>query len=118
MGTYYNSPALTGRRRLPAFQKHWIFQELADYFQLSIRSRAQDLDPAHRYIFGFHPHGVLPLTIGFVQNTDLWRKTFPGIIPAPVTSSILHHVPLMRDFLQFSAGGDVSKQGIAMTLHR
>ncbi|EDQ89521.1 uncharacterized protein MONBRDRAFT_32328 [Monosiga brevicollis MX1] len=118
MPTYRNHPMLTGCRRLEDFRRHWIMDELVAYFNFDLFARQKTLNPEHRYIFGFHPHGVLPISIGFVQNNAKWRQQFPGVEPAPVTSSILHHVPLMRDFLQVVGGGDVSKRGIAVTLQR
>ena len=117
--TYRNNPTLTGCRQQQEFKHHWMFDELISYFDFDLFNHNQaPLDPTHRYLFGFHPHGVLPISIGFVQNNEKWRTAFAGIEPAPLTSSILHHVPLMRDFLQLVGGGDVSKQGIAATMDR
>eukprot|EP00045_Choanoeca_perplexa_P014572 m.172597 g.172597 ORF g.172597 m.172597 type:complete len:792 (+) comp16722_c0_seq1:196-2571(+) len=117
--TYRNNPALTGCRQQEDFKHHWMFDELISYFDFDLfNHNSKPLNPNHRYLFGFHPHGVLPISIGFVQNNEKWRRAFTGIEPAPLTSSILHHVPLMRDFLQLVGGGDVSKQGIAATMDR
>ncbi|EGD72441.1 hypothetical protein PTSG_00461 [Salpingoeca rosetta] len=117
--TYRNHPALTGWRARLDFRNHWVFDEMASYFQHSIHTQGKlSIDPSHRYIFGFHPHGILPISAGFITSTTAWRSMFAGMMPAPLSSSILHHVPLLRDFLQLAGGGDVSRGGIAAALKR
>eukprot|EP00043_Microstomoeca_roanoka_P009352 m.88971 g.88971 ORF g.88971 m.88971 type:complete len:762 (+) comp14560_c0_seq1:395-2680(+) len=116
--TYRNHPALTGCRKRGDFRNHWVFDEMAAYFSHTIRKVPATYDPSQRYIFGYHPHGILPLSAGFLTSTSHWRKEFANIMPAPLSSSILHHVPLLRDFLQLGGGGDVSRGGIAAALKR
>lgn len=120
MPTYFGTPALTGRREIVSMRGHFIFNEMAQYFRFRLFTDVAEgsLDPSHRYIFGFHPHGILPVSSGVIINTDIWRKIFAGINPAPLTSSVLHHVPLMRDFIQSMAGGDVTRRGMCSTLAR
>lgn len=110
----------SGRRCLPQMRGHFVFQEMARYFRFRLHTdiKPGQLDPKHRYIFGFHPHGVIPISAGFLVSTPAWRRIFAGIDPAPLTSSIIHHVPLMRDFLHFMSGGDVTRRGFAITLNR
>ena len=69
-----------------------------------------------RYIFGFHPHGVIPLTIGWACLSDLWGKMFPGIQPAALASSILHCVPITRDLNQMFGGYAVTRTGFLEAL--
>eukprot|EP00056_Hartaetosiga_gracilis_P009067 m.129860 g.129860 ORF g.129860 m.129860 type:complete len:822 (-) comp13052_c0_seq8:2656-5121(-) len=118
--TYRNHPAITGCRMDKELLSHWIFDEIADYFSLSIVSLAPPsmFRRNSRYMFCHHPHGVLPLSCGFIPHSSQWKKAFNNICPVAVSSSVLHHVPLMRDFLQLMGAGDVSKGGIAATLKR
>lgn len=43
--------------------------------------------------------------------TDQWLERFPGILPASLTSSIIHYVPVMRDMGQLTNGYEVSRVG-------
>lgn len=101
------------------FRTHWVFDVVASYFDHEIaQEHGSVYDPCQRYVFGFHPHGVLPLAAGFLTSTTKWRERFAGMMPAPLSSSILHHVPLLRDCLQLAGGGDVSRAGIAAAVKR
>lgn len=40
--------------------------------------REQELDPKKRYIFGFHPHGIIIFSrVAWLGGS--WEKVFPGI---------------------------------------
>jgi hypothetical protein len=45
-----------------------------------------------QYIFGYHPHGVIPIAAGMLPLTSCWRALFPswapGVIPRILTSSV------------------------------
>eukprot|EP00048_Salpingoeca_helianthica_P017675 m.238497 g.238497 ORF g.238497 m.238497 type:complete len:753 (+) comp21820_c0_seq1:56-2314(+) len=113
--TFRGHPSRTGRRNVPSLRGYWLFDELANYFRLSIQCMAP-LDPAHKYIMGFHPHGILPVTCGWVHFTTLWSAVLPNITPASLTSTVVHYVPVMRDVLQMLAGLEVTKEGFARGL--
>eukprot|EP00055_Hartaetosiga_balthica_P007969 m.28354 g.28354 ORF g.28354 m.28354 type:complete len:812 (-) comp6040_c0_seq1:360-2795(-) len=118
--TYRNHPAITGCRMNKEMLSHWMFDEIGDYFSLSVHSQASPsaFKKDARYFFCHHPHGILPLSCGFIPRTTQWKEACNNVCPAPLSSSVLHHVPLMRDGLQLMGGGDVSKGGIAATLKR
>ncbi len=115
--TFWGHPSRTGRRNIASLRCHWLFDELANYFRLSVAPMAP-LDPRHKYIMGFHPHGILPVTCGWVHFTTLWKTMLPGIIPASLTSTVVHYVPVMRDVLQMMAGLEVTREGFTRGLEQ
>ena len=118
--SFLGAPNSRGTRVIKWFRGHWMFRHLSAYFDLKIvYDSTEPLPPttgAQRYIFGFHPHGVIPLTIGWATLSDLWVKMFPGIHPAPLASSVLHVVPLTRDLNQMFGGYAVTRTGFLSAL--
>lgn len=118
--SFIGAPNSRGTRVITWFRGHWMFRHLSAYFDLKIVYDSTDpLPPAtgsQRYIFGFHPHGVIPLTIGWATLSDLWGKIFPNIHPAPLASSVLHVVPLTRDLNQMFGGYAVTRTGFLSAL--
>jgi hypothetical protein len=53
---------------------------------------AQDRMGGPQYVFGYHPHGVIPVASGMLPLTKCWRQLFPswpaGVIPRILTSSV------------------------------
>ena len=117
--TFFGGPSRSGRRNLPGLRGHWFFDDIAAYFRLKLHT-VSPLPAEHKYIFGFHPHGILPITCGWIHFTSIWKRMLPGITPASLTSSVIHYVPVMRDVCQFLAGLEVSREGFtqALKLHR
>lgn len=67
------------------------------------------MSPDKLYIFGFHPHGVVPLTLFWLGVCDDWQNLFPGIKFSALSASVMHLVPLMRDVIQWLGCREVSK---------
>eukprot|EP00045_Choanoeca_perplexa_P014131 m.164445 g.164445 ORF g.164445 m.164445 type:complete len:746 (-) comp16579_c0_seq1:931-3168(-) len=111
--TYLGNPSMTGcRSRDWLFGSVWV-EMAAAYFSLKvIYNNPRRLDPKHRYIFGFAPHGIMPLSAAYLTRTRTWMDAFPGIKPAVLSSSILHFVPLIRDAFQMLGGFEVTRDGI------
>jgi hypothetical protein len=117
--TFYNAPMTKGTRAVKWFQGHWMFKHIAAYFDLKIiYDDVKPLSPESRYIFGFHPHGIIPLTIGWACLSDLWQSVFPNIHPAALASSVLHVVPFTRDLNQMFGGYAVTRTGFLAALKR
>jgi hypothetical protein len=117
--TFLGAPMTKGTRAVKWFQGHWVFQQIAAYFDLKIiydDDKPMPLDA--RYIFGFHPHGIIPLTIGWACLSDLWQSIFPNIHPAALASSVLHVVPFTRDLNQMFGGYAVTRCGFLAALKR
>lgn len=121
--TYVGDPSGTGRREWPAYKK-WIQEYVFDpmfepYFGMRLlrdTKKPFGMDNNEKYIFGYHPHAVIPLAAGWCSHTSQWNDQLPGIKPSVLTSSILHNIPIARDVIQWSGGRDVSRKSFSNAL--
>jgi hypothetical protein len=75
--TYFNKDELKYGRPWEWFRQHWCWKYLQHYGQIEI-VREAELDAERKYIFGYHPHGILILSrIGTYGG--VFEKLFPGI---------------------------------------
>ncbi|GAA5866383.1 hypothetical protein JCM5296_006695 [Sporobolomyces johnsonii] len=76
----------------------WVW--FAGYFPVSLIKTA-DLPPDRKYVFGYHPHGVIGM--GAIANfgTDAtgFSRLFPGLKPHLLTLASNFHLPLYREIL-------------------
>lgn len=94
---------------------HHIGEMMSYYFQGKI-IKTYPLNANDIYLFGYHPHGIMPLTLIWLRVGTEWEKLFPGVTFAPLTASVMHLVPVMRDLLQWMGGREVSKESIQLAL--
>ena len=77
----------TGRGRGLTDQTQRFWGLLREYFDAEVIKTAE-LDPDRRYVFGYHPHGVLSFgcmtNFGTRSRSD-WEREFPGIDLRPLT---------------------------------
>lgn len=78
--------------------------------------RSAALSPDELYVFGYHPHGIMPLTVFWLRIGSAWERSFPGVSFSPLTASVMHLVPVMRDILQWMGGREVSRESIQLAL--
>jgi len=120
--TYRGRPAQTGERSWPLFQR--ISQMMFDnvfvpYFNLEIiRDTPEPFNPAEKYVFGYHPHGIIPIACQWTSLTSKWKANFPNLQPAVLVSTIVHSVPIMRDVAQWNGGFEVSRIGFLSALEK
>mmetsp|Transcript_27429 Transcript_27429/g.72036 ORF Transcript_27429/g.72036 Transcript_27429/m.72036 type:complete len:831 (+) Transcript_27429:69-2561(+) len=116
--TYFGSPSKTGRRRVGVGALRWLVEHMVAYFRFELHRvpDAKSLDPKHRYIMGFHPHGIVPVTSSWLTLTRQWAAAFPGIQPALLVSSVIHFVPVFRDLAQLMGSYEVSRVGFETAL--
>lgn len=71
-----------GGRRVEFVRNNGFFRYMRDYYPVSF-VKTSELDPSRNYLFGYHPHGMIPegLTISFASEALQFSKTFPGIVP-------------------------------------
>ncbi|EGZ24863.1 hypothetical protein PHYSODRAFT_256907 [Phytophthora sojae] len=80
--------------------------------------REQELDPEKKYIFGFHPHGIIVLSRVAIFGSN-FDDVFPGIknrrfSPHAIVSEVLgasamYYVPLGREMCLWMGGVDASR---------
>ena len=102
-----------------------------------------ELDPTKTYVLGFHPHGIVPITVFWLRCCDdHWQvlvravsdmlilplqllsirfplraqELFPGVNFSMLTASVMHLVPLMRDLMQYMGGREVSRESFRHAL--
>lgn len=102
--TLRGRPSITGRRVWPLFRRFArktydaVFEP---YFQLSIvLDEKTPPDPTGTYVFGYHPHAIIPMAVQWATLTSQWARILPGVNPVVLASSIVHSVPITRDFCQ------------------
>jgi len=64
----------------------------------------------------FHPHSIFPISHASVGLTSLWKAAFPNLRVNPLTASIIHMVPAMRDVFQWFGICDCSKETVIKLL--
>jgi len=115
--TYLGDPRRTGVRRKTQWMGTWVYDELAAYFYTYI-IREAELNPAHKHVFGYHPHGMFPMAASYIHNTSQWMKLFPGMSIVTLTATITHIVPILREVTQWNGGIEVSAGSFTAALER
>ena len=89
--TYLWNPSITGARawRVASYQP--LFDIVSSYFDLQIFSaikgtRGLPMDDGERYIFGYHPHGLLPVSCSWTTSSSLFTNMFPNFRMAYLTA--------------------------------
>lgn len=117
VSSYRGQPEQSGHR----MRKSWVFGQsrlmdiIESYFSGQV-IRMAELDPNQPYIMAFHPHGIMAVSVMWLQFTNQWRTLFPDFHAHILTASILHQIPLARDVLQFYGGREVTKAAFVATL--
>lgn len=63
----------------------FLFDHLRKYFSARI-IRTAPLDKDAVYMFGYHPHGIVPLTLLWFTLTSAWKELFPGLTVNPCSA--------------------------------
>lgn len=117
--TYRGNPQQTGcRERLSWITGRSFFVDTVKRYFSGTIIRMAPLDPEKQYVLSFHPHGIIPISIAWLQFTAQWRQLFPGFYAHILTASILHQVPLARDVLHFFGSREVTRTTFAHTLQQ
>jgi Diacylglycerol acyltransferase len=62
------------------FRKYWSLRWVRDFFPCQLH-KTTDLDPSERYIFLYHPHGVICMGANIALSTEGcdFEHVFPGV---------------------------------------
>ncbi|KAI5478556.1 diacylglycerol acyltransferase [Pseudohyphozyma bogoriensis] len=89
-----------GGRPSDWMRKSRLWAWFATYYPVSLIKTA-DLPPDRRYVFGYHPHGIIGM--GAIANfgTDAtgFSELFPGLKPHLLTLATNFQIPLYREIL-------------------
>ena len=77
-----------------------VWDNVADYFPIELR-KTVDLDPGRKFVFGYHPHGVISMgaLINFATDATGFAQLFPGLSVHVMTLRSNFLTPLLREFI-------------------
>jgi len=97
-------------RKLP------LWRYYRDYFPISL-VKSVDLDPLKKYIFGYHPHGIIGIgAMGTFAFNEVFEKEFPNIDVRLLTLNINFRFPFWNFLLTLLGLCDASKESIIAAL--
>ncbi|KAF2015756.1 DAGAT-domain-containing protein [Aaosphaeria arxii CBS 175.79] len=100
-------------RRLP------VWSLFASYFPMRLH-RTQELEPTRKYIFGYHPHGIIShgAFAAFATEALGFGQLFPGITNTLLTLDSNFRLPLYREYALRMGLASVSRESIQNILSR
>ncbi|KAI9693879.1 MAG: diacylglycerol O-acyltransferase 1 [Bathelium mastoideum] len=96
-----------------------IWSLFASYFPARLH-RSQELPPTRKYIFGYHPHGIIShgAFVAFGTEALGFRQLFPGLTNTLLTLDANFRIPLYRDYALRMGLASVSGESIENLLSR
>ena len=112
------SPHTGARKRAFVRDLKW-WKHFANYFPMSLRAEAE-LDPGKKYVFGYHPHGIISVGALAAFGTEGlgFSQTFKGINVHLVTLPTNFRVPFLREIWLMLGICDSSKTTFRRVLSR
>ncbi|PSN65323.1 diacylglycerol O-acyltransferas-like protein 2B [Corynespora cassiicola Philippines] len=100
-------------RRLP------VWSLFASYFPARLH-RSQELEPTRKYIFGYHPHGIIShgAFAAFATEALGFSQLFPGITNTLLTLDSNFRLPLYREYALRMGLASVSRESIENILSK
>ncbi|KAK4945337.1 diacylglycerol O-acyltransferase 1 [Elasticomyces elasticus] len=97
--------------------KFWSL--FASYFPARLH-RTVELEPTRKYIFGYHPHGIISHGAFAAFGTEAlgFSELFPGITNTLLTLDTNFRVPLYRDYALAMGLASVSRESIENLLSK
>lgn len=96
-----------------------IWHFFADYFPAKLH-KTYDLPADRKYIFGYHPHGIIShgAFAAFATEALGFSEKFPGITNSLLTLDNNFRIPVYRDYILSMGLRSVSKESITNILSR
>jgi 2-acylglycerol O-acyltransferase 2 len=107
------------RFRSERFRHMAAWRFFADYFPAKLH-KTHDLPATRKYIFGYHPHGIIShgAFAAFATEACGFSEKFPGIVNSLLTLDSNFRIPLYRDYILAMGLRSVSKESIGNILTR
>lgn len=101
------------------FRKSYVWHFFADYFPARLH-KTHDLPATRKYIFGYHPHGIISHGAWAAFATDAlgFSKKFPGITNSLLTLDSNFRIPFYREYVLSMGVRSVSKESIVNILNK
>lgn len=105
------------RSRSERFRRLPIWKFFGEYFPAQLH-KTHDLPPTRKYIFGYHPHGIIShgAFVSFATEALGFSQQFPGITNSLLTLDSNFRIPLYRDYILSLGLQSVSKESITNNL--
>ncbi|KAM7183537.1 Diacylglycerol acyltransferase domain containing protein [Naviculisporaceae sp. PSN 640] len=105
------------RFRSERFRRMKAWKHFADYFPAKLH-KTHDLPPTRKYIFGYHPHGIISHGgfAAFATEALGFSEKFPGITNSLLTLDSNFRIPIYREYILSLGIRSVSKESILNTL--
>ncbi|TWU75472.1 hypothetical protein ED733_005040 [Metarhizium rileyi] len=107
-----------------AYRSEWLrslplWKLFAGYFPAKLH-KTFDLPPNRKYIFGYHPHGIIShgAWCAFATNALAFSDKFPGITNSLLTLDSNFRLPFYRDWILAMGIRSVSKESIRNILSK
>ena len=117
VSTFRSRPGFTGKMSWPWLRKNLVLWSAFErYFSgqlIPLGKLSADEGP---YIFGFHPHGVYPMTLLWSTRGRQWQQAYPTLDVDCCGASIMFNCPLLREFCLWVGGREVSAASIRHAL--
>ena len=103
------SGTLSHRSRLLRSSRIWSL--FASYFPARLH-RSQELLPTRKYVFGYHPHGIIShgAFTAFATEALGFAQLFPGITNTLLTLDSNFRIPFYRDYILALGLASVSRE--------
>lgn len=107
------------RYRSERFRSLPVWKLFAGYFPARLH-KTQDLPATRKYIFGYHPHGIIShgAWAAFATEALGFSEKFPGITNSLLTLDSNFRIPFYRDYVLAMGLRSVSKESIGNILTR
>ena len=106
-------------RRYERVRKSKVWSLFASYYPARLH-RTVELPPTRKYIFGYHPHGIIShgAWAAFATEALGFGELFPGITNTLLTLDSNFRVPFYREYLLSMGLASVSRESIQNILTR
>jgi len=96
-----------------------VWSLFASYFPARLH-RSQELEPTRKYIFGYHPHGIIShgAFAAFATEALGFSQLFPGITNTLLTLDSNFRTPLYREYALGMGLASVSRESILNILSK
>jgi 2-acylglycerol O-acyltransferase 2 len=107
------------KRRSPWLRRSKFWSLFASYFPARLH-RTVELEPTRKYIFGYHPHGIIShgAFAAFATEALGFSELYPGITNTLLTLDTNFRVPLYRDYALALGLASVSRESIENILSK
>ena len=117
----YSDEATSGTlsRRSQRFRSSKIWSLFASYYPARLH-RTVELEPTRKYIFGYHPHGIIShgAFAAFATEALGFSELYPGITNTLLTLDSNFRLPIYRDYVLALGLASVSRESIENLLSK